>query len=411
MNARIPTILVGVAAVLTTISGALFLVALATNIGGGGPYAFLMSVYPVCLVPAVLLVLATVLLLSKTTAPQTAAYLAIVGGMLSIALAWAGFWAGAVLAVTGGFLILRSVPAPGVGGSGASAARPSGSKWIVPVGLLLVTLVVVILVGPQTIGASFVTTADLVNDPSAYDLQAVYVGGTGGTSLSYSVVTVTQGANCPLGYAYLLNGYANDSGQVYWYQVGLGYDWGGGTFSSSGWAMVYEVFGPTGNSVFPSTPGAGTADFSGPVSVGDTVDLSLSVGASAVTMAATDANSHASASESYSQSGSQPFGGGVPPQFTGFFTGLMTECYTSSSGTPTLTHVAYTDQGTSQSMGGVFVDEINYSWGRLPYLPAVALAPKHSAWNSLLLPSNLSFQAYGLTLVYNSTGFATESSS
>jgi hypothetical protein len=408
MGRRLPRVLVGIAAALTVVSGALLADDLATNIGGGGPYSFLLPIYPVCLLPGILLVIATGLLVTGTARTGLAPLLAIAGGVLSIPLAFAGFWAGAAAALIGAFLLIREVQ--NGARSPAVATRPAAAPWMAPVGLFLVVFVVAVLVGPQTFGASFVSTADLVNDPVAYDLQAVYVVGDGGSSLSYTVDAVPQGANCPLGYAYLLNGYSNDSGQVYWYQVGLSYDWGGGTFSSSGWAMVYEVFGPTGDSIYPSGPGAGTTDFSGPIVAGNSVVLSLSVGGSGITMAASDDATHASASEGYAQAGAQPFGGGIPPQFAGFFTGLMTECYTSGFGAPGLSSVAYSDQGASQSAGGVFVDEIDYSWGRLPYLPAVALAPEHSAWTTFLIPAPTSFRAYGLTLLYNATGFVTESS-
>ena len=275
---------------------------------------------------------------------------------------------------------------------------------------LLVGLVAILLICPQTVGASFVSTVDLVNDPVTYDLQAVDVFGSGGNTLSYQVNAVSQASNCPQGYAYLVNGYTNDSGQVYWFQVGLSYDWGGGTFSYSGWGLTYEVFGPNGGSIYPTTPGAGIASFSGPINSGDPVDLALEVGSSGVSFTGADASTHASASETFSGSGFSAFGGDIPPQFTGFFTGVMTECYRSIPLGTGLTSVTYQDQGSGQSQGGVFVDEIDYSWGRLPYLPAVELPPVHSAWTTFLLSSPTTFQAYGLSLLYNSTAFVTESS-
>jgi hypothetical protein len=408
MGSRTPRWLLAAGAGLTLVSGALLTDALATTIGGGGPFAAILRIYPVCLLPGVLLLAATIWLFRDPGASRHAGLLAIAGAMLSIPLAYAGFWIGFVLAMLGAFLALRE---SGVA-SPAGATPPAtgrAERWIAPVGLAVVLLVAGLLIAPQAVAASFVSTADLVNDPVAYDLQAVDVVGSGGASLSYSTNAVAQGSNCPLGYAYLVNAYANNSGQVYWYQVGLSYDWGGGTFASSGWGMSYEVFGPSGNSIFPSSPGAGTEPLSGPVNAGNSVTLTLSVGSSGVTMIASDGATHANASETYSQSGTQSFGGGLAPQFSGYFTGVMTECYTNSGGSPGLTRVAYTDQGAGQSDGGVFVDEINFSWGRLPYLPAVELTPEYSAWSTLLLPTTQSFHAYGLTLQYNSTGFVTES--
>ena len=410
MGPRLARWLIAISATLTLLSGALLADALATTIGGGGPYAPLRTVYPVCLLPGVLLAIATVLLFAGTVAPRRVALLAIAGAMLSLPLAVAGLWVGFVLAMFGSVLLLRGSTVPTSPAPAPNSWGAPSSRWIAPFGLAVVLLVVGFLIVPQAIGASFVSTADFVNDPLAYDVQAVYVGGSGGSSLSYAVNAVAQGTNCPLGYAYLLNGYANDSGSVYWYQVGLAYDWGGGTFTSAGWALLYEVFGPTGNSIYPTTPGAGTTALSGPVNLGNSVALTLAVSGNAVTMSAVDAATHASANVSYSQSGSQPFGGALAPQFPGYFTGVMTECYTNNGGSPALSRVAYTDQGSGQSAGGVYVDELDFSWGRLPYLPGVQLAPEHSSWTDFLLPTSQSYQAYGLTLLYNSTGFVSESS-
>ena len=408
MRPRLPLILLGASAALTLLGGGLLAVALATDIGTGGPYGPLVHVYPLCLFPGVLLLLDTFWLARRRIDPDRAATLALAGAVLSIPLAFAGLWAGFVLAVIAAATLFLPAASP-VGADVARAPRRGVDRWLPPLGVSVAVLVGIVVLCPQTIGASVISTVDLVNDPVANDVQAVFVGGTGGSSLSYSVNAVAQGTNCGLGYAYLVNGYANDSGEVYWFQVGLAYDWGGGSLSSSGWKMLYEVFDPAGDSVDPSSPGAGTASLSGPVHDGDTVDLSLTVSSQGVTMAASDPGTHATASELYAQSGTAAFGGGIPPQYGGYFTGLMTECYSSSGAGPSLAPVAYSDQGAGQSTGGVFVDEIDYSWGRLPYLPSVGLAPEHSAWTSLLVPTTNSFQAYGLTLVYNSTGFATGS--
>jgi hypothetical protein len=409
--------LVLIGAVLTLLSGGILFVAGSTRASSGGPYGFLDGIFLLSLLPGVLLLLATGMLYSERPNEPLAGLLGIVGSLASIPLALAGFWVGFVLAIFGSFLVLRrangrfTTLAPQGSGSsappGESTPRPrQGRGWVIPAGVTIVVAVVVLLVAPQTVAADFVETTDLINDPVAYDLQAAYVAGSGGNSISYQVNAVAQSANCPLGFAYFVNAYTNDSGNLNWYQAGLSYDWGGGTFSSSGWGLAYEVWGPNGDSIFPTaSPGAGVASFSGALNSGDPVVVTLSLGAGGVSFAAEDSTTHASASESYAAAGSAPFGGVMPAQNPGYFTGVMTECYRNDASSIALNSVTFTQQGASQSMAGVFVEEINFSWGRFPYLPSLELTEIHSNLTvTSFVPTT--FQAYGLNLDYSATTFA-----
>jgi hypothetical protein len=408
--------LIAAGAALTIVSGALLLDDVATRVGSGGPYGFLTPIYPLCVLPGILLAIAAGLLYSRTGPERLAAVLGVIGALASIPLAWAGFWVGFALALVGSLLValrpdLRPTSSPSDAGSASAAGSATLARqpWVLPVGAMLVMLVAILVACPQTISADLVSTVDLVNDPLAYDLQAADVVGAGGSSISYTVDAVPQSGNCPLGYAYLVNAYTNDSGQPYWYQVGLSYDWGGGDLAASGWALSYEAFAPDGSSIFPTTtPGAGTAAFSGAIDSGDAVTLTLTLGGGSVSFDGTDASTHASASESYPSDGPGPFEGQSPAADPGFFTGVMTECYRSDPTGLGLTSVSFQVNGAGQSESGVFVDEIDFAWGRLPFLPAVELGVEHSPWTTLVLPTPYSFQAYGLTLFYNSTTFVSE---
>ena len=339
--------------------------------------------------------------------------------MVSIPLALAGFWFGFVLAMVGSLLVLRKSAGRNLGERASPSADPTSharpkaslsSPWVAPAGAVIIGLVVILLLCPQTFSADFIEVSALVNDPVAYDLQAGYVGAAGGTSLSYQVDAVPQSGNCPLGFGYFVNAYVNDSGQVYWYQVALSYDWGGGTIASSGWGLAYEVFGPDGSSIYPElSGGAGVAPFSGAVNSGDSVDLALTLGSGSVSFTGSDSTTGASASLSYPQTGAMQFGGGMPSQNVGYFTGVLTECYRDTSASPSLDAVTYTEQEGSQSQAGVFVEEINFSWGRLPYLPSLELGEMHTNFDPVGLAPTY-YQAYGLTLQYGSTTFVTASS-
>lgn len=408
-------VLLAIGTILTLVSGSLLLVDGSTRATSGGPYGFLDGVFELALLPGIVLLAACWLLFSPRPNVPLGGTLGVAGAMASIPLSLAGFWVGFTLALAGSFLVIRSGAGVGAETPDASAPTPaasrtirskSGSPWLVPLCIAIVGLVVIVLLCPQTIPADAVVLADAVNEPDAYDLQAAYVGANGGSSISYQVNAVSQSGNCAFGYAYFVNGYVNDSGQMYWYQVGLSYDWGGGAFGSSGWGMAYEVFGPNGDSLFPSPyGGAGVTSFSGAVNSGDTVVLGLSVSGGTVSFTGSDSTTHASASQSYSSEGTSQFGGGMPPQIPGYFTGVMTECYRDSSTSTSLNAATYTNVGGSQSEAGVLVEEIDFSAGRLPYLPSLELPEMHTNF-TFVGPTPSVYRAYGITLDYSSSTFS-----
>jgi hypothetical protein len=411
-------LLLALGAIFTLVSGALLALAVATTAVGGGPYGFLDAIYPICLLPGLLLVASAFILYTQKSQERPAAVLAIVGAMASIPFSLAGFWVGFVLVIIGSFLILAR-PAGGPSVDGTSVENPTSSSartnrglarsWATPVAVIFVASVGILLVCPQVLAADVTTVGDLVNDPVAYDLQAGFVFGSGGSSFSYEVDAISQSPDCELGYAYLVNAYADDGGQLYWYQAGLSYNWGGGFLSSTGWGLSYEVFGPDGASIYPGlNSGAGVATFSGPVNQGDPVLVTLGLGARVVTFTAVDQTTHASASESYPSAGAQAFGGEMPPQNPGYFTGLMTECYRNVPTNVQMSTVTYTDEGTSQTEGAVFVDEFDLSAGRFPYLPSVELSEEHSTPIALGFGTT-SYEAYGVAIQYGSSTFVTGS--
>jgi hypothetical protein len=179
------------------------------------------------------------------------------------------------------------------------------------------------------------------------------------TSLAYNVTAVAQTDSDGYGPAYLLNGLSSAS---YWYQVGLSYDWpflsGGHVF---GFAMNYEVFNPSGTSVFPSSGGSGVATFSGSVNPSDSVLLALSFSGGNVIMYAKDWNTGASVTQSYSAQSATSFTGS-PSRISntkGFFTGLMTEKYYVSPFYGNTQEVDYVDTSFALSSAWMWIDEFN----------------------------------------------------
>ncbi|MGC2788753.1 MAG: hypothetical protein WA547_01690 [Thermoplasmata archaeon] len=418
MKAPSGRLLLVVGAVLTLVSGVLLALAVATTSSGGGPFGFLATIYPICILPGIVLVASAFILYARRSQERPAAILALAGAMASIPFSLAGFWVGFVMVIVGSLLILartdggQSVGRTSVENPASLSARTNRRpprSWVTPAVIVLVGLTMILLLCPQVLSADATTVGDLVNDPVAYDLQAGFVFGSGGSSFSYEVDAISQSPDCELGFTYLVNAYTSVSGQLYWYQAGLSYDWGGGFLSSSGWGLTYEVFGPNGASIYPGLDsGAGVATFSGPVGRGDPVLVTLVLEDGDVTFSAVDQTTHASASESYSSAGAQTFGGEMPPQNPGYFTGLMTECYRNVPNNVQMSTVTYTDEGTPQSEGAVFVDELDLSAGRFPYLPSVELAEEHSTPMALGLGTS-SYEAYGVAIGYGSSTFVTGS--
>jgi hypothetical protein len=179
------------------------------------------------------------------------------------------------------------------------------------------------------------------------------------TSLAYNVTAVEQADLDGIGPSYLLNGLTNEG---YWYQVGLSWNWpyvSGG--HDQGFYMNYEVFGASGNSIYPSNGEGGLASITGTVNQGDTVGLFLYFSKGNVTMSVYDFNTGAHAQDSFSAEGSTVFDGTPDGKgnSNGFFTGLMTEQYHISQYYGDESTVLYSDTTFSLNSAWMWIDEYN----------------------------------------------------
>lgn len=205
--------------------------------------------------------------------------------------------------------------------------------------------------------------------PADWDEQIGLTFSPSYTSMAWNVTAVPQSGSYGYGPAYLLNGLTD---QGWWYQVGLTYDWpylAGGY--ASGFRMFYEVWNTSYVSVFPAGGGGGLFSFNGPVNAYDTVGLDLYFSGTSVIMTATDWDTGASATATYTAHGSVFVGSGqggyTSSNYNGFFTGLMTEEYHVNQyfGDEQPTH--YLDQGYSLPAAWMWADEYN------PYTGASSL--------------------------------------
>lgn len=136
-------------------------------------------------------------------------------------------------------------------------------------------------------------------------------------SLAYNVTAVAQSGQEGCGPVYLVNGFSNKG---YWYQLGLGYDWG---CNLQGFWMVYQIFPP--NDTTGNSGAKGALRFSGAVNPGDKVLLTLLPDTNGtLIMRAIDWNTGASAEATYSFENADIFIGSTSYNH-GYFTGLMTE--------------------------------------------------------------------------------------
>ena len=150
------------------------------------------------------------------------------------------------------------------------------------------------------------------------------------TKLVFTVKVSAQNDSFGFGPGYWLNGLTKDN---YWYQVGIAYDWGGWNNSSGdyykGFAFVYEVFDPTGTSIFPQVNG-GAGVLSMNIRNEDEVVLSMKFSSDSsdnkVIMSAYDKETGSSRSISYWSFGADSFlGVDNVSNKLGFWTGIMTE--------------------------------------------------------------------------------------
>jgi len=163
---------------------------------------------------------------------------------------------------------------------------------------------------------------------ASYDEQMGLTFADNFTSLAYEVMAIPQADADGLGPDYLLNGLSNTG---YWYQVGLAYNWETetGTSYTQGFQATYEVFSPSGISVFPVAGGGGSLALSGPIYQNDRVLLGMFFSEGDVVLSVDDATTGAYSSKSFSAYGASIFVGNPVSSSdnNGFFTGLMTEWY------------------------------------------------------------------------------------
>jgi Divergent InlB B-repeat domain len=211
---------------------------------------------------------------------------------------------------------------------------------------------------PASMGLSAAPDAvALQNAPSpAYDEQLGTTFTQDFTSLEFNVTVLAQADADGYGPGYLLNGLTPEG---YWYQVGISYHWPNSDGSyDPGFGFSYQVYGPSGKSVYPSK-GAGLGGFSGVVDSGDSVLLSLNFTGSTVLMLAQDWNTSATAEVSYSSAGAVAFVGDAfaPVDSHGFFSGLMTEWYHSAPYYGNEQKVAYTNEAIALTSAWMWIDE------------------------------------------------------
>ena len=177
------------------------------------------------------------------------------------------------------------------------------------------------------------------------------------TSLAFTVTAVAQSSSDGYGPAYLVNGLGNTG---YWYQIGLSYNWD--PIVGLGFHLIYCVYNPAGNIVFPVTGGGGIAVFS-PVNSEDTVLVSLSFSNGNVVMQDTDDNTGAQAEETYTSEGATYFVGtpSGPGNSQGFFTGLMTEWCHTSPYYGSEQRVIYNDKGAPITSTWLWIEELPVS--------------------------------------------------
>jgi hypothetical protein len=149
------------------------------------------------------------------------------------------------------------------------------------------------------------------------------------------------------GPVYLVNG-VSDKG--YWYQVGLGYDWG---CNLQGFWMIYQIFPP--NDTTGNSGAKGAIRFNGVVNSGDKVLLDLLPDSNGtLIMQAIDWNTGATAETTYSFENADIFVGSPTYKKYGYFSGLMTEWERPVPYYGGEQQVIYSEYGNLQMKGYLF---------------------------------------------------------
>ncbi len=195
--------------------------------------------------------------------------------------------------------------------------------------------------------STFPTTAG----KATYDQQVSMIFTQNFQALDYNVTAVAQTDSSGYGPAYLLNG-LSDTG--YWYQVGLAYNWplASGSAYDSGFHFIWEVFAPNGttnNPVLSRIPDN--------VNQGDTIQLSLSFVSGNVVMVASDYNTGASSSHSYTAAQGTTFLGASSASNSRTPTSLMTEWYHPSPSETSMKQVTYSMIGSTIQSAWICIGE------------------------------------------------------
>ena len=195
--------------------------------------------------------------------------------------------------------------------------------------------------------STFPTTAG----KATYDQQVSMIFTQNFQALDYNVTAVAQTDSSGYGPAYLLNG-LSDTG--YWYQVGLAYNWplASGSAYDSGFHFIWEVFAPNGttnNPVLSRIPDN--------VNQGDTIQLSLSFVSGNVVMVASDYNTGASSSHSYTAAKGTTLLGASSATTSRTPTSLMTEWYHPSPSETSMKQVTYSVIGSTIPSAWICIGE------------------------------------------------------
>jgi hypothetical protein len=245
-------------------------------------------------------------------------------------------------------------------------ARPTRATSDVPVPTPIDTSDVQVCNTTETPGMFACATplpsaSPLSSSGSAYDEQLGLTFVQNFSSITFGIIAVAQHSTLDhYGPAYLVNGLTNVG---YWYQAGLAYDWPTTGGYAAGFYFVYEVFAPNGTSIFPSGGGGGLSLFiNGTVNAADFIIVSLSFSGKNVTMSASDSNTGAYASQSYSAENAAYFEGlAKATTANGMFSGLMTEWYHSAPYFGKEAQVTYYNS-VQLSSAGMWMDEFAPGW-------------------------------------------------
>lgn len=190
---------------------------------------------------------------------------------------------------------------------------------------------------------------DLPNRDPLYDLQLGMSLTENLTKLSYNITTTSQENTSIIRTAYLLNG-LTDIG--YWFQFGLAWNWNG----SNGFSTVYEIWSPNGTSISPGDGFPVMGNFDLKISEGDTINISISIYSNNILIKANDLDSGATFAIILPSFGSKLFVGMKNSAFNskGYFTGLMTEFFSSNGLFGKTNPVFYYNQQKSVSLAWVW---------------------------------------------------------